>query len=156
MSLPSPLYKERYGASPYNPNNHTINPTQKDTRRLDVKAITRQEGMNRYKSFVSLCLLSSSAYAEPLWTSSWVTPWRVAGRQTPTHTTPHGGCTTPGGRCVQSQCGLRRATWAAGFTSLRTVPSVLSFLRKLWLPFFLALLCSILVLYWFGFPLALF
>ena len=66
MPLPSPLYKERYGAPPCNPNNHTINPTQKATRQLDVKAITRQEGPNQYKSFVSLRLLSSSTYAEAL------------------------------------------------------------------------------------------
>ena len=61
-----------------------INPTQKATCRLDVKAITRQEGPNQYKSFVSLHLLLSSAYAEALQTLSRVTPWWVAGHQTPT------------------------------------------------------------------------
>jgi hypothetical protein len=49
-----------------------INPTQKATRRLDVKAITLQEGPNQYKPFVSLRLLSSSVYAEALRTSSRV------------------------------------------------------------------------------------
>jgi hypothetical protein len=53
----------------------TINPTQKATRRLVVKAITRQEGPNQYKLFVSLRLLSSSAYAEALRTSSRITSW---------------------------------------------------------------------------------
>ena len=74
MPLLSLLYKEKYGAPPYNRNNHTITPTQKTTHRLDVKAITQQEGPNQYKSFISLRLLSSSAYAEALRTTSWVTP----------------------------------------------------------------------------------
>ena len=65
---------------------------------------------------------------------------------------PHEGYTTLGVRCVQAQCGLRWAAQAASFMSLRTVPSVLSFLWKPQLPFFLALLCSIPVLCWFGFP----
>ena len=70
MPLLSPLYKERYGTPACNPNNHTINPTQNATRQRDVKAIIRQEDPNRYKLFVSLCLLSSSAYVEALRTSS--------------------------------------------------------------------------------------
>ena len=68
------LYKERDGAPHCNPNNHTINPMQKATRRLDVNAITRQEGPNQYKSFISLRLLSGSTYAEALQTPSWVPP----------------------------------------------------------------------------------
>ena len=57
---------------------------KKATRRLDIKAITRQQGPNQYKPFVSLRLVSSSAYVEALRTSSRVTPWWVAGHQTPT------------------------------------------------------------------------
>jgi hypothetical protein len=63
----------------------TINPMQKATRRLVVKAITQQEGANQYKSFVSLHILSSSTYAEALQTSSRIISWRVAGHQTPTN-----------------------------------------------------------------------
>ena len=52
------------------------------------------------------------------------------------HLTPHGGCTTSGGWCVQPQRGPRRAARAAGFTSLHTIPPGLLFLRRLQLPFF--------------------
>ena len=41
----------------------SINPIQKATRRLDVRLLLDHEGPNQYKSFVSLCSPSGSAYA---------------------------------------------------------------------------------------------
>jgi hypothetical protein len=54
MPCPLSLYKERDGAPPCT-HNHTINPTQKATHRLDIKAVTQkraQTSINRS----SLCI----------------------------------------------------------------------------------------------------
>jgi hypothetical protein len=81
VCLPSRLYKERQGHPLVHTSYNTIR--CKASYQTGRKLLRYQSGMNPYKSMSSR-LPSSSAYAKALQSSSRVTPWRVAGPQTPT------------------------------------------------------------------------